>query len=86
MEETTIFQNIEQHTKDIFKESLVAVKQVDNPEIRHVYIKKNLEGDQILELEKFYRILFVSQVYDEERLDQKFDAILVILITNKEKI
>ena len=85
MEETTIFQNIEQYAKDIFKESLVAVKQVNKPEIRHIYTKHNLTGERILELEKFYRILFVSQVYNEERIDKKFDAILVILITNKEK-
>ena len=83
---TEIFHNIQQFTKDIFKESLVKVKQVDNPEIRHIYIKKNLEGNQIIQLEKFYRILFVSNVYEEERLDQNFDAILVILITNKEEI
>ncbi len=77
------FHNIEQRTKEIFKESFVAVEQVDNPDIRHIYTKHNLTGDEIKGLQEFYKILFVSQVYDEERQDKKFDAILVILVTEE---
>ena len=75
------FHNVEQRIKDIFKESFVAVQQVDNPDIRHIYTRHNLTGEEIKGLQEFYKILFVSQVYDEERKQKNFDAILVILVT-----
>ena len=84
METTIIFQNIEQITKDIFKESFVAVLQIKSDGIRHIYIKHNLSGEQIIELQKFYKIVFVAQVYEEEREQMNFDAIQVILVNELE--
>ena len=75
-----IFDNIEERAKEIFGDILVKVSQVNNPDIRHIYLNKNIEGTHILELQKNFRILFISTVHEEERLDQNFDAIQVILI------
>lgn len=80
MELPTI-QQIEQKAKEIFKESLVDVKLVNNPEIRHLYLKHNLTGEQIQELQKYYKILFTSIVYKEEQKGILKDAIFVILVT-----
>lgn len=84
MVENIKFKDVEQITKDIFKESFVAVLQIKSDVIRHIYIKHNLSGEQIIELQKFYKIVFVAQVYEEEREQMNFDAIQVILVNELE--
>ncbi len=74
------FQDIELKTREIFEKALVKVVKIDNPELRHIYIRYHLQGEQLLALEKLYRILFVTQVYEEENKQEKMDAYQVIVI------
>lgn len=77
-------ENIDEITKEIFSESLVLVEQVNNPEIRHIYLKQNITGEQIKKLEENFKILFVSQTYDEDskRIGKK--TVQVVLVSQKE--
>ncbi len=52
--------------QDIFKNSFVLVEQVSNPDLRHIYISKNLLGEEIKKLESKFKVLFVSRGYDED--------------------
>ncbi|MEE9339537.1 MAG: hypothetical protein V3U87_15800 [Methylococcaceae bacterium] len=78
-----IFANIQNDAKEIFTNSFVLVEKVNDPQIRHIYLKYNITGEQIQELQKRYQILFVSQTYDEDnkRLSQK--TVQVVLVTQK---
>ena len=79
------FQNVELKTREIFEKSFVKVVQVDNPELRHIYIKHQVTGEELLAVSNLYKILFVSQVYDEENKDQNMDAYQVIVIAPLEE-
>jgi len=75
-----IFAKIEKVAKEIFKESFVTVELVGNPEIRHIYLRLNITGEQILELQKRFRILFVSNAYDEDsqRIGKKTTQVVLV--------
>jgi len=75
------FQDIELKTREIFKNALVKVEQVDNPDLRHIYIRYNLTGEQSLAVSNLYKIISICQVYDEERKNEKKDAYQVILVS-----
>lgn len=78
------FEKIQEIVQEIFDNSLVLIEQVNNPEIRHIYLKENLTGEQIKKLENNFKILFVSQTYDEDdkRLGEKTNQ--VVLVSQKE--
>lgn len=78
------FQDIELKTKEIFEKSFVKVVQIDNSDLRHIYIRKQVTGEELLAVSNLYKILFISQVYDEENKDQKMDAYQVLVVSELE--
>lgn len=80
------FEKIDAICKEIFKESLVLVEQVSNPNLRHIYISKNLLGEEIKKLESHFKVLFVSRGYDEDskRLGKNCEFVIVVSPLEKE--
>ncbi len=80
------FENIDTICKEIFKESFVIVEQVSNPDLRHIYISKNLLGEEIKKLESKFKILFVSSGYDEDskRLGKNCEFVIVVTHLDQE--
>lgn len=75
------FQDIELRIREIFGNALVKVAQVNNSNLRHIYIRYNLTGEQSLAVSNLYKIVSICQVYDEENKNEKMNAYQVIVVS-----